>query len=59
MTASTNKQQLIRDNLAIRNCYCSDLLLVDDTDFNLLVLKKLCEKYGFIVQTATSGDLAI
>lgn len=42
-----------------RKCSCSDILLVDDSSFNIFSMKLLLQKMGFIIDDASNGFAAI
>ncbi|KAL4454163.1 hypothetical protein ABPG73_011921 [Tetrahymena malaccensis] len=42
-----------------QQCSCSQILIVDDNDFNLYVLFLRLKTYGFSVEKAASGEIAI
>ena len=42
-----------------RKCLCSDILLVDDSSFNIFSMKLLLQKMGFIIDDASNGFAAI
>lgn len=52
------QEQLLRQN-ECRNCSCSQILIVDDDEFSILVLQALLDKYLITTEYATSGDEAV
>ncbi|KAL4466677.1 hypothetical protein ABPG72_016794 [Tetrahymena utriculariae] len=57
-TDNQNKAKLIEYNKN-RKCKCSNILIVDDNEFNIYTLEIRLKMYGFITDRATSGMAAI
>ncbi|EAR83219.2 ATPase, histidine kinase-, DNA gyrase B (macronuclear) [Tetrahymena thermophila SB210] len=57
-TDNQNKAKLIEYNKN-RTCKCSNILIVDDNEFNIYTLEIRLKMYGFITDRATSGMAAI
>ncbi|KAL4427061.1 hypothetical protein ABPG74_021168 [Tetrahymena malaccensis] len=53
-----NKSKLIEYNKN-RKCKCTNILIVDDNEFNIYTLEIRLKMYGFITDRATSGMAAI
>lgn len=63
-TASNNEDLIIEKELkksieGLSKCKCPDILLVDDTYFNILALQKMLSKYNLVIDQAASGKEAI
>ncbi|EAR84982.2 ATPase, histidine kinase-, DNA gyrase B (macronuclear) [Tetrahymena thermophila SB210] len=52
----TYKQRIIQKNKQ-KTCNCSNVLVIDDNEFNLYALEMRLKQYGFKVDTASSGIL--
>ncbi|KAL4474756.1 hypothetical protein ABPG74_001452 [Tetrahymena malaccensis] len=51
--------QLLNKQNADKKCECSQILIVDDNDFNLYSLQLILKTYGFIVDKSNSGMDAV
>ena len=49
----------LKKSINARKCFCSDILLVDDSNFNIFSMKLLLQKMGFIIDDASNGYVAI
>ena len=53
------EKELRKSNENLRQCQCPDILLVDDTYFNILALQKMLSQYNLSIDQAASGKEAI
>ncbi len=53
------KFQMIKFNENKKKCNCSDILIVDDNQFNAHIFNLKLSQYGFKVEIALSGNSAI
>jgi len=53
------KIQILAELNKEKKCKCFDLLICDDSEFNIMVLKAMLEVYNFRVDSAYDGDEAL
>ena len=59
VTNNEEKVKILNDLNKEKKCLCPDLLICDDSQFNIVVLKAMLEVYKFKIESAYHGEEAI
>lgn len=53
------EKKILQRRESLKQCQCPDILLVDDTYFNILALQKMLSQFNLVIDQAGSGKEAI